>query len=88
MNKLQQECKDEVANRYGFANWEGLTFSPPTANQSHTQSYQSLIDEAMQLYAERYARAFGEYLEGQFYLDADWREEGDALADFNKTLEK
>jgi hypothetical protein len=81
MNKLQQECKDEVANRYGFANWEGLTFSTPT---------QSLIDEAMQLYAERYAVKFIKWYQDSMN-DHDRREDVEkctyeqTIQQFNKT---
>jgi hypothetical protein len=76
MNKLLQECKDEVCSKYGALTFEDLL--------NHS-TVKDVADQLAQLYAERYARKFGDYLESRGFLDTDWREEEDTLAEFNKT---
>jgi hypothetical protein len=76
MNKLLQECKDELCSKYGALTFDDLL--------NHS-TVKDVADQLAQLYAERYARKFGDYLESRGFLDTDWREEEDTLAEFNKT---
>jgi hypothetical protein len=47
--KSLQECKDEVANKYGIAKFE-------MAKVFRSQSYEKMLDEAAKLYAQEACR--------------------------------
>jgi hypothetical protein len=47
--KTLQECKDEVANKYGIAKFE-------MAKVFRSQSYEKMLDEAAKLYASEACR--------------------------------
>jgi hypothetical protein len=57
MNKLLlQECKDEVARKHGWLHFQELI------DDKNFEGGFDIMNEAMQLYAERYARAFAKWM--------------------------
>jgi hypothetical protein len=49
MNKLQQECKDEVARKHGWLHFQELI------DDKNFEGGFDIMNEAMQLYAKRYS---------------------------------
>jgi hypothetical protein len=56
MNKLLQECKDEVARKHGWLHFQELI------DDKNFEEGFDIMNEAAQLYAERYARAFAKWM--------------------------
>jgi hypothetical protein len=77
MNKLLQECKDEVARKHGWLHFQELI------DDKNFEGGFDIMNEAMQLYAERYAKGVLEHADQRYLFLHDENDPQNLIAEFN-----